>query len=293
MFDGVFDDKQWKLARDKAGLKTGLTEKVSMGDEFKRFQKDKTADAARVLLKKIGLYEKQLKEKHAKEKYYTKLLKVVHDQKTAIEAGIEAAEPPVDTKPPVEKPPVKVRSDSEIKKIVDDVMGDVDKQRDEDARMYENTNNDPNVPQRYEARMVYMKLTKGFKALEEKFKSDRVAMTELLKKCQALETHPQLKTKPDIAINVAQKLLETLDKMELKSSELHMDFRTEANVVKAKEDNNASPAHKELDRLFALLTQERNPIADTNHQCRVVLKKVLQTFGGNPKAQEILGRLGV
>jgi len=292
MFDDVFNDKQWKTAREKAGLKGGLTEKVSMGDEFKRFQQNKTVATAKVLKEKIALYEKQLKDKHSKEKYYTNLLKVVQGQKAAIETGIEAAERPVDSKPPVEKPPVKPRTDSEIKKIVDDVMGEVDKQRDEDARLYENTNNDPNVPQRYDARMAYMKLTKGFKALEEKFKSDRAAMTELLKKCQALETHPQLKTKPEVALNVAQKIVESLDKIENKSSELHMDFITDSNAVR-KQEGGETAATKELDRLFALLTQERNPIADTNHACRVVLKRTLQSIGGQPKAQEILGRLGV
>lgn len=92
MFDDVFDDKQWKKARDATGLKGALTEKVSMGDEFKHFQKNKTVAAARLLLQKITLYEKQLKDKHAKEKYYARLLKVVQDQKAAVEAGIQAAE---------------------------------------------------------------------------------------------------------------------------------------------------------------------------------------------------------
>ena len=82
--------KQWKKSRDATGLKGGLTEKVSMGDEFKRFQQKRTVEAAKVLLEKITLYEKQLRDKHSKEKYYAKLLQIVQEQKAAIEAGIRA-----------------------------------------------------------------------------------------------------------------------------------------------------------------------------------------------------------
>src|SRR5262245_47001624 len=83
MFDDVYDEKLWKKNRDATGLKGTLTEKVSMGEEFKRFQQKKDATAAKILLQKITLYETQLKNKHSKEKYYTKLLKVVQDQKAA------------------------------------------------------------------------------------------------------------------------------------------------------------------------------------------------------------------
>src|SRR5262245_64724081 len=112
MFDDVFDEKQWKKARDATGLQGALTEKVSMGDEFKRFQHKKTVEAARFLLQKITLYEKQLKDKHGKEKYYAKLLKLVQDQKAAIEAGIQAIENP-STGPTVD--------DVDMDKLVDEV----------------------------------------------------------------------------------------------------------------------------------------------------------------------------
>jgi hypothetical protein len=91
-FEDVFDEKQWKKARDTTGLTTGLTEKVSMGEEFKAFQRHQDVPAARKLLHQLGIYETQLKSKHAKEKYYTRLLKVVEQQKAAITIGIELAE---------------------------------------------------------------------------------------------------------------------------------------------------------------------------------------------------------
>lgn len=281
MFDDVFDDKQWKTAREKAGLKGGLTEKVSMGDEFKRFQKDKTVAAAKVLKEKIALYEKQLKDKHSKEKYYASLLKVVQGQKAAIEAGIEAAERPVDKDG-------KVMTDKDMDDLVNDV---VEKQKEHD-REWEDPNKDPNAPAMGEARLVYLKLTKGFKALEERFKSDRAALTEVLQKCKTLETHPQLKTRPEVALGVAEKMVETVTKIETKSFGLLTDFGNEAEKVRNKEGR-TSKAAKELDRLMALLKVEYDQIADTSHACRLTLKKTLQSIGGQPKAQEMLGRLGV
>jgi hypothetical protein len=315
MFDDVFDDKQWKTAREKAGLKSGLTEKVSMGDEFKRFQKDKTVAAAKLLKEKIALYEKQLKDKHSKEKYYANLLKVVQGQKTAIEAGIEAAEQPVDTKPPISttpptttppptttkppvttKPPIEPPVDKGGKVMTDEDMDDlvneiVEKEK-EHLRGYDNTNNDPNVPLMPKPKLVYLKLTKGFKELEGKIKSDRTDMTALLQKCKTLETHPSLKANPEGAISAAQKIAETVDKIQTRSFDLHMDFVTEAQVVR-KEEGRETNATKELDRLMALLQVDSDQISDTSHACRVSLKKALQSVGSNPKAQEILTRLGV
>jgi hypothetical protein len=319
MFDDVFDDKQWKIAREKAGLKSGLTEKVSMGDEFKRFQKDKTVAAAKALLQKVVVYEKQLKDKHAKEKYYANLLKVVQSQKTAIEAGIEAVEqpqppvnkpqPPVNKpQPPVNKPqapvnkpqapvnkpqaPVdkdgKVMTDEDMDQFLDEIV----EREKEGLREWENTNNDPNVPAMGAAKLLYLKLTKGFKTVEEKFKSDREGVTKLLQKCQTLETHPQLKIKPEVALEAAQRIVETLNGILDKSSQIFTVFANQAGVVRKKEGRETN-ATKELDRLIALLAKESDQITDTDHACRLVLKKTLQSIAGQPKAQEILGRLGV
>lgn len=316
MFDNVFDDKQWKAARDKTGLKGGLTEKVSMGDEFKRFQKDKSVEAAKLLRTKILLYEKQLKEKHSKEKYYAKLLKVVQDQKADIEAGIEAAERPVENsqppvnkpqapvnkpqvpvnkpQPPVNKPQAPVDKDGKVMtdEDMDDLVNEVVAREKEHLRGYENTNNDPNVPLMPKPKLVYLKLTKGFKELEEKMKSNRAGMTQLLQKCKTLETHPSLKSQPEGAINAAQKIAETIDNIQTKSLDLQMDFVNEAAVVR-KEEGRETNATKELDRLMALLKVESDQISDASHACRVSVKKALQSVGNNPKAQEILNRLGV
>jgi tRNA nucleotidyltransferase/poly(A) polymerase len=88
-FEDVFDEKTWTKERDKTGLKSGLTEKVSMGDEFKKFQQKKDQQAALHLLEKIGIYEQVLKNTHAKEKYYANLLRLLESQKKAVKDGIE------------------------------------------------------------------------------------------------------------------------------------------------------------------------------------------------------------
>jgi hypothetical protein len=286
MFDNVYDDKLWKKNRDATGLKGGLTEKVSMGDEFKRFhEKKKTVEAAKALLKQITLYEKQLKDKHAKEKYYTKLLKVVQDQKAAIEVGIEDAEQPRDNQP----------RDKEGNKVdMDALVDEVVKREKEHARQYEDTTGgDPNVPAFHgEARRVYLKLTKEFKTVEGKIKAERVTLTDLLQKCKALETSPNLKAKPDSALIVVKKILETLEKIETKTADLQGDFVTEAQVVR-KEEGATAGATKELDKLMARLTEEMGEIADTNRACRVSLKAVLQSLGDNPQAEQIMRRLHV
>jgi hypothetical protein len=295
MFDDVFDDKQWKTARDNTGLKGGLTEKVSMGDEFKRFQKDKTVAAAKVLQQKIVLYEKQLKERHAREKYYAKLLKVVQDQKTAIEAGIQAAEKPVDA--PGRPTPENKNSAVPHPKVTDPGMDDflnevVENQKKDNRTYFENTNNDPKVPSMGEARMVYLKLTKEFPTVEAKIKSEHAVITDLLGKCKALQTNPNLQAKPEVAISVAEKIVETLHKIQNKTIDYRDDFRTEAAVVRRKEGRE-TPATKELDRLAALLGEETRKIDDTDHACRLVLKAALQSLGNNAKAQQILGLLHV
>jgi hypothetical protein len=281
MFDNVFDDKQWKKARDAAGLKGALTEKVSMGDEFKRFQQKKDAGAARLLLQKITLYLKQLKEKHAKEKYYAKLLKVVEEQKAALEAGIEAIENP---------PKGTTVDDVDMDALVDEVI----EREKEHARQYEDTTGgDPNVPAfPGEARRVYLKLTKEFPKVEKQIKAERANVTEVLNKCKALETSPNVKAKPDSAIAVAKKIVETLDKMEEKATDLSSDFGIEAQVVR-KELGDKAGATKELDKLIARLTQEMGQIVDTGRACRLVIKNVLQPHAKNPQAAEVLRRLHV
>jgi hypothetical protein len=306
MFDDVFDDKQWKAARDKTGLKVGLTGKVSMSDEFKRFHQNKTVDGAKVLLGKIVLYEKDLKEKHSKEKYYNNLLQLVHRQKAAIEAGIQEAENPNPNQQgnrpvigahregqglgqrPVDKEG-KVMSDKDM----DDLVGDIVGREKEHARQYENTNNDPNAPAfPGEGRRVYLKLTKEFKTVEENMKSEHAAVTQLLQKCKAFETTPNLQAKPEAAIGVAEKIVETLNKIETKSSDLHMDFSIEAQVV-GKEEGKDHPATKALDKMTTSLSQEMEQIAVTSRACRVAVKNALQSLGNNPKAQEVMRLLHV
>ncbi|EDY18724.1 hypothetical protein CfE428DRAFT_3761 [Chthoniobacter flavus Ellin428] len=87
-FDGVLTEKEWSKARDKTGLTGSLTEKVSMGKELTLFHKTKDEAAATHLLAKIGIYEQALKTKHSKDKYYAKLLKLVTEQKEAVQVGI-------------------------------------------------------------------------------------------------------------------------------------------------------------------------------------------------------------
>lgn len=87
-FAGVLTEKEWSKARDKTGLTGSLTEKVSMGKELTLFHKTKDEAAASHLLGKIGIYEQVLKAKHAKDKYYAKLLKLVSEQKEAVQLGI-------------------------------------------------------------------------------------------------------------------------------------------------------------------------------------------------------------
>jgi hypothetical protein len=277
MFDNVYDDKLWKKNRDATGLKGALTEKVSMGDEFKRFQQKKTADAAKILLQKITLYEKQLKDKHAKEKYYAKLLKVVQDQKAAIEEGIQDAEHP---------------RDAEGNKVdMDALVGEIIEEEKKHARQYENTTNDPNVPAfPGEARRLYLKLTKEFNTVVGKMKAERVAVTDLLKKCKALETNSNLKAKPDSVIIVAKKISETLEKIHTKVMDLHLDFRAEAQFVR-KEEGRPTGATKELDKLEARLKEEADEFDDINQACRVSLKAVLQSLADNPQAKEMMRQL--
>lgn len=296
MFDTVFDEKQWKSARDKTGLKGGLTEKVSMGDEFKRFQQNKTVATAKVLQQKIGIYEKQLKEKHSKEKYYAKLLQLVHDQQAAIEAGILAAEKPVnaptntppDKTTPVQQQPKPPMTDKEMSDLADEIVG----REQEHLRGYENTNNDPNVPAFPKAKLIYLKVTKDFPTVEGKLKAEQTVVTDLLQKCKALETNPALKAKPDVAVAVAQKIFETLNKIELKSTDLHTDFAIEARTLH-KEESGDPPATKALDGLVRRLDQEMNKIVDTGRACRLSLKTALQLLGTNAQAQQLLAQLHV
>jgi len=278
MFDDVFDDKQWKIARDKTGLKDGLTEKVSMGDEFKRFQKDKTVDAARFLLQKVEIYERQLKDKHAREKYYNALLKVIQDQKAALEMGIHPPETPVQNGP--------------TPKEMDDIANEAVEMQKEYLRGFDNTNNDPNCPIAPAAKRIYLKVTKEFPTVEGKIKSERLAVTEILQKCKALGTNPNLQAKPEVAITVAQKILETLVKSEAVYTDLHTDFVVEAAGVR-KEEGRETNATKEVDKLLARLNEEMAQIADGNHACRLSLKTTLQSLGNNPKAQEMVGQLHV
>ena len=280
MFDTVFNDKQWKAARDKTGLKIGLTEKVSMGDEFKRFQKDKSILAAKVLLQKIELYEKQLKSKHAKEKYYANLLKVVQGQKTAIETDIQAAENSVGNDN--QKKP-------ELDKDMDDFLeGIVKKQAKENEEMFANPDNDPNVANLMgKSQVAYLKAIKEFKTISEKMKNERVAMTELLQKCKALETNPNLKVKPEVAAAVAQKIVETLDKIDVKTTDLFIDFKAEGRVTRDLESPQ-SGAVKELDRMLKVVEGEKDQVVKIGDACRASLRNALQSLGNHPKAQEVL-----
>ncbi len=278
MFDDVFDDKQWKKARDATGLKGALTEKVSMGDEFKRFQQHKNAAAAKVLLQKITLYEKQLKEKHSKEKYYAKLLNVVHGQKAAIEAGIQAEE----------NPTTGGLSDKELDEFVDEVVA----REKEQLRDWDDPTNDPNAPPMGEARLAYLKLTKQFPTVEGQIKAERTVVADLLQKCKALETNPNLQAKPDSAIAVAHKIVDTLDKIQNKAMNLVSDFGVEGKVVRSKEGGEARST-KALELLESRLAQQLNQIVDTCRDCSLALKNALQRLGTNPQAQEILRRLHV
>src|SRR5262245_52803899 len=88
-FEGVLTEKEWTKARDKTGLTSGLTEKVSMGKELARFHQSKDLNAARNLLAKFGIYQQVLRGKHANDKYYAKLLKLVQDQQQAVQTGIK------------------------------------------------------------------------------------------------------------------------------------------------------------------------------------------------------------
>jgi hypothetical protein len=91
-FEDVYDEKDWAKARDKTGAKSGLTEKVSIGKELKLFHSKKDVQAALHLLEKFGIYEQVLNNKHKNEKYYRPLLKVVDDQKRAVQSGMAIIE---------------------------------------------------------------------------------------------------------------------------------------------------------------------------------------------------------
>jgi len=283
MFDDVFDDKQWKKARDATGLKSALTEKVSMGDEFKRFKQSVTVAAAKALLQKVALYEKQLKDKHAKDKYYAKLLKLVQDQKAVIESGIQAVEnPPQETT---------AKTSGKVQEKDRENLNEEIAARDR-AREYERTNKDPNAPIYGEARRVYLKLTNEFKTVEGKIKTERAAAGELLQKCKALGTNAGLQTNPGGAIAVARKIFETLEKIMTKAGDLHSDFMIEGQVVR-KEEGAQAKATKALDALVERLTEEMGEIAKTSRACRLALKSMLQPLDKNPQAEEILRRLHV
>jgi hypothetical protein len=295
MFDKVFNDKQWKTARDATGLKGSLTEKVSMGDEFKKFAQNKTVGTARVLLQKVELYEKQLKDKHAKDKYYAKLLKVVQDQKVAIEAGLqEIAEEALKAAATTTQgtPEAKAKTEKEDKEM-DKFLDEVVEKQVQHNRSYENTTNDPNAPAfPGEGRRVFLKLKAEFPAVDKKIQTESLALTELLQRCKSVESFPGLATKPDIAIPIAKKIMATLEKIETASTDAHSDFVTEAGTVR-KEEGRETAATKELDGMLARLQEDMLAMADRNRACRLSLKKTLQLFESDPQAQEILGKLHV
>jgi hypothetical protein len=88
-FEEVYNAAQWKASRDKTGQKGSLTEKVSLTDAFTRFQKHKDVAGAELLLKQMDVYLQVLNNKHRKEPYYAKLLKLVNQQQEIIQAGIK------------------------------------------------------------------------------------------------------------------------------------------------------------------------------------------------------------
>jgi hypothetical protein len=285
MFDDVFDDKQWKAARDKTGQKGSLTEKVSMGDEFKLFQKNKSVATAKVLQKKLELYEKQLKDKHSKEKYYSKLLKVVQDQKSAIQAGVQAAEnpPPTTTNTPPKPSPEELERDRQKIREMEEKA-----QRE---REYEAKSTDPNAPVFGEPRRVYLRLTNEFKTIEGKIKAHHNAATELLQKCKTLASTSNLQAKPEVALTVAEKILEALNKVEIKASDVQSAFEYEAV---RKEQGGQGRSVRVLDGLAAQLTQAMVEVAKTGRECRLALKGALQPLiGNNPKVQQFIARLHV
>lgn len=143
-----------------------------------------------------------------------------------------------------------------------------------------------------EARRVYLNLTKRFQTVEGQIKAERVAATDLLQKCKALETSPNLQAKPDSAVAVAQKILDTLDKIQDKAMNWLGDFGTEGQVVR-KQEGGQSGAAKALDALLARLTKENDAITDTGRECRLSLKNTLQRLGGSPQAGDLLRRLHV
>lgn len=91
-FEKVYTEKQWSKAREAAGLKGQLTEKVSVGKELTAFHRTRDVAAAQKLLGKLGDYTGILKTKHAKEKYYAKLLNEVEGQKRLLMTGIKFAD---------------------------------------------------------------------------------------------------------------------------------------------------------------------------------------------------------
>src|SRR5689334_16567450 len=91
-FEDVLDEKEWTKQRNKTGLLGPLTEKVEMGKELKLFHTKKDVPAALHLLEKMGIYEQVLKNKHSKDKYYAKLLKLVEDQKHVMQSGMAIIE---------------------------------------------------------------------------------------------------------------------------------------------------------------------------------------------------------
>jgi len=268
MFDDVFDEKQWKTARDKTGLKGSLTEKVNMGDEFKRFQQNRTVAGAKVLQQKIALYEKQLKEKHSDEKYYANLLKVVQHQRLHIENQIEAIEHPQGQPGPQ--------------------PGGQGPTHHEDG-----SNADPNQPQSSDkARELYALLKKAFAAIGGQLQGKRIEATEILGKCQVLEKNPNLLKKPDECIAVVGKIVEMLHGIEEKTGGLLPVFESNAQQLR-KEERGETPATKVIDGMTTSLREGIETIARIGRQCRQVLGNVLASLGDNPKAQELLRLLEV
>jgi hypothetical protein len=270
MFDDVFDEKQWKMARDKTGLKGSLTEKVNLGDEFKRFQQNRTVAGAKVLQQKIALYEKQLKEKHSQEKYYANLLKVVQHQRLHIENQMEAIEKPQGQPGQPGQPGQQVPTHHE-----------------------DGTNADPNEPQSSDkARELYSLLKKAFSTLGSQLQSKRIEATEILGKCQVLEKNPNLQKKPDESIAVARKIVEMLHGIENQTSGLLPVFESEALKLR-KEEGRETPATKVINGMTTKLQGGIETIAEIGRQCRQVLGNALAPLGDNPKAQEFMRLLHV
>jgi len=90
-FDEVLTVPKWKEKREQTGQHGNLTTKVSLSDEFKRFHKSKTVEAARFLLGKLEIYEQQLR-KHNKEKFFTRLNQLIQGQIQAVQGGLALIE---------------------------------------------------------------------------------------------------------------------------------------------------------------------------------------------------------